>query len=102
VTLPQSVKVATDALRTEAGVWGQQSTQLGTVAAKVDGLRFGRLEAGVFQLIVSPYEQLTDQVHSRCQEGVTRMTEIADTLRQVATTYDQEELDNTHRLKNLR
>ena len=102
MTLPQSVKVATDALRTEAGVWDQQGAQMANVATKVDGLRFNRVEAGVFQLIVGPYGELVEQVHARCQEAVTRMKEIADTLRQVANTYDEEERNGSHRLRNLR
>jgi uncharacterized protein YukE len=102
MTLPLGVKVATDALRTEAGVWDQQSSQLDAIAKKVDDLRFNRLEAGVFQLIVGPYGELVNQLHSRAQEAVQRMKEIADTLRQVAKTYEAEELDGSHRLKNLR
>jgi hypothetical protein len=30
------------------------------------------------------------------------MTEIGNALRQTAATYEKEELDGTHRLKNLR
>ena len=99
---PQGFEVATDALRTEAGAWDQQSAQMGNIATKVDGLRFTRTEAGVFQLVVGPYNDVVDQVHGRCQEAVQRMKEIADTLRQVAKTYDEEERNGVHRLKNLR
>jgi hypothetical protein len=102
VTLPHGVQVATDALRTEAGVWDQQSAAMGRLATTMDGMRMNRLEAGVFQLIIGPYSTLVDQVNHRCQEGSGRMTEIADTLRQVARTYDQEELNDAHRLRNLR
>jgi len=102
MSLPLGVKVATDALRTEAGVWDQQSGQMDAIATKVDGLRFNRLEAGVFQLVVGPYGELVDQVYGRTHEAGQRMKEIADTLRQVAKTYETEELDGSHRLKNLR
>jgi uncharacterized protein YukE len=95
-------EVATDALRTEAGVWDQQSTQMGNIASKVDGVRFNNLEAGVFQLIVNPYGDVVTQVHDRCSEAVQRMKEIADTLRAVAKTYDEEERNGIHRMKNLR
>jgi hypothetical protein len=95
-------EVATDSLRTEAGVWDQQSTQMGNLASKVDGVRFDRFEAGVFQLIQGPYNDVVTQVHDRCTEAVQRMKEIADTLRAVAKTYDEEELKGIHRLKNLR
>jgi uncharacterized protein YukE len=102
MSLPLGVKVATDALRTEAGVWEQQSGQMESIATTVDDVRFNRLEAGVFQLVVGPYRELVDQVHGRTQEAVQRMKEIADTLRQVAKTYEAEELDGSHKLKNLR
>jgi hypothetical protein len=102
LTAPQGFEVATDSLRTEAGVWDQESAQMGNLATTVDGVRFNRLEAGVFQLIVGPYGELVDQVHGRCQEAVQRMKEIGDTLRQVAKIYDDEERNGIHRLKNLR
>jgi hypothetical protein len=102
VTAPQGFEVATDSLRTEAGVWDAQSAQMGTLAGKADAVRFNRLEAGVFQLIVGPYGDVVDQVHGRCKEAVDRMKEIATTLRQVAKTYDEEERTGVHRLMNLR
>jgi hypothetical protein len=102
MTLPTGVKVATDALRTEAGVWDQQSAQMGTLASTVDGLRFNRIQAGVFFPVVGAYGELVEQVHSRCLEAVPRMKEIADTLRQVGNTYDAEEINGAHRLRNLR
>jgi hypothetical protein len=100
MTLPQSVKVATDALRTEAGVWDQQSAQMGTIAGQAEDLRFSRLQAGVFQIVVGAYNDVVEQVHSRCQEAVTRMKEIADTLQQVAAVYEKEEIDGAHLIKN--
>jgi len=33
MALPPGVQVATEALRTEAGVWDQQSRQMGTIAS---------------------------------------------------------------------
>jgi hypothetical protein len=102
MTLPTGVKVATDTLRSEAGVWDRQSTQMGTVATTVDGLRFNRIQAGVFQLVVGSYGELVEQVHRHCLEAVPRMKEIADTLSQVANTYDAEEISGAHRLRNLR
>jgi len=102
VTAPQGFEVATDSLRTEATVWDQESAQMGKLATKVDGVRFNRLEAGVFQLIVTPYEEVVNQVQGRCKEAVDRMKEISTTLRQVAKTYDEEERNGIHRLTNLR
>jgi hypothetical protein len=59
------------------------------------------LQSGLFAPLVTDYDSVVDQVTSRCKEGQQRMTEIASTLRNVATTYDQEESAKEHGLKNL-
>lgn len=95
------IKVATNTLRTETGVWDQQSSSAGKIASQANNLRMDRFEAGVFQIIVSAYSSVVDQVTARSQEGQQRMADIANTLHQVANTYDQEEAENLHLLKNL-
>jgi hypothetical protein len=95
-------EVATDTLRKEAGVWDQQSKLITEIASQADQLRFTRIEAGIFQLIVTPYGEVVDAVTTRCKEGGVQMTDIATTLRQVATIYDEEERNGVHRLMNLR
>src|SRR5262245_47135819 len=99
MTIPAGVKVATDALRNEAGVWVQQGAQMAAIAAKVDDLRFKGVEAGVFLLIVDPYKEVVDQVHARTAEATPRMNEISDALRKVAATYEAEEISGAHQLK---
>ena len=103
MTVPsaEEVRVATDALRTEAGVWDDQSEQMSQIASKVQGMQLGRIEAGVFQLIVDPYNDVVTQVNSRSTEAVEAMTNIGNTLRQVATTYDEEDAAADHRNRNL-
>lgn len=98
---PQEVKVATSALRTEATEWDGQSAAIGGIAAKVGGMELGRVEAGLFQLVVSPYNEVVQAVQARCQEGQVAMPEIATTLRAVADTYDREDDNNAHRIRNL-
>lgn len=97
----QELQVAFDALRTEAGVWDQQSSQMGQVASKVQGMQLGRIEAGVFQLIVGPYNEVVQAVTARSNEAVQAMTSIGSTLRDIATVYEQEEAAGIHRLRNL-
>lgn len=97
----QEVIVATDALRTEAAEWDLQSTAIGDVGTKVSGMQLGRVEAGLFQLIVSPYNDVVDQVAARCAEGTVAMTDIAATLRAVATTYDNEDRSGAHRISGI-
>jgi Excreted virulence factor EspC, type VII ESX diderm len=97
----QEVAVATGTLRSEAGVWDHESGQLQAITTKAEGLRMNRLEAGIFQLMVSAYEKVVEQVQNRCGEGRQRMSEVASTLRQVADTYDREDRDREHAIRNL-
>ena len=93
--------VATASLRTEATVWGHQGEQIAAIAPKAEGLKMPRPEAGIFQLMVSAYDEVVDMVAGRCREGSQRMAEIASTLRHVADTYEDEERHNEHKFRNL-
>jgi hypothetical protein len=97
----QTVQAATNALRDEAKVWDDQSKTIGGIGPKVEGLRLNRIEAGLFQVIVTEYERAIGLIATRTGEGRQAMTNVADTLRAVADTYDQEEAAGTHRMKNL-
>jgi hypothetical protein len=82
------VDVATNTLRNEAAEWDTQSGQLGALASKTSGMEFSRLEAGIFQLMVGPYNTLVQLVTERCHEGATAMTDIGSALHAVADDYD--------------
>jgi hypothetical protein len=97
----EQVTVATDALRNEAREWDTQSTELSSLSTRVAGMEFGRLEAGLFQMMVGPYNDVIHAVAARTAEGATAMTEIATTLRNVADTYDAEDKAAMHRMKNI-
>jgi uncharacterized protein YukE len=103
MTTPSSgqVTVATQALRTEADLWDEQGHELQALLSKVNDLTFGRLEAGVFQAIVGPYNDVVHQVADRTREGVHTMGDISTTLRQVADVYDAEDAAGEHRLRGL-
>jgi hypothetical protein len=98
---PDEVTVATDVLRREATVWDDQSGKLARVSTDVAAMEFGRLEAGLFQLMVGPYNEVIDAVAARTREGATAMTEIGRTLRSVADTYDAEDKAGEHRIRNI-
>lgn len=97
----EQVTAATAALRHEARDWDDQSTAIAAIAAEVAGMEFGRIEAGLFQIIVSPYNDVVRTVADRCREGEAAMREVASTLRDVANTYEQEDLNNAHRIRDL-
>jgi Excreted virulence factor EspC, type VII ESX diderm len=98
---PDQVAVATAALRTEAKQWDEQSGAMAGLSATVAAMEFGRLEAGLFQLMVGPYNEVVHAVAARCAEASTAMTEIGGTLRSVADTYDAEDRAAEHRLRNV-
>src|SRR6266540_512897 len=97
----QTMQAATTALRDEAKVWDDQCKTMGDVRPKVEDLRLSRIEAGLFQVIVTEYEKAIDMLAIRTGEAQQAMTNVANTLRAVADTYDQEEAAGVHRMKHL-
>jgi hypothetical protein len=85
------VAVATNTLRSEAAEWETESGQMAALAAKVSGMEFSRLEAGIFQLMVGPYDTLVQLVAERCREATAAMTDIGTALHSVADAYDAED-----------
>jgi hypothetical protein len=81
------LRVVPDSLRRVARIWDQQATVIGSITPQVDAMSFGRLEAGVFQLIVSPYDAVVQSVAQRCAEGKTEMEKIASALLANAKNY---------------
>ena len=90
---PPGYTVHTKELRDEAAVWEAQSGQLKQVVEKADSLRMNRIQAGIFQLLVTSYGPVIEQVMARCREGQQRTEEIARALREVAAAYEKAEAD---------
>jgi hypothetical protein len=90
--------VATSLLRTEALQWDTESGRLAALAPRIGDMQFGRLEAGIFQLMVGPYDALVQLITERCREGVTATADIAAALRSVADTYDAQDEATAGRL----
>ena len=95
------IHVATDTLWTEAVTWQAHRDRMADLAQQAQALDAGRLEVGVFQLVLHDYQEVVRVVTERCTEGTQRMAEISQTLRQVADTYDAEEAKNDHMIRNL-
>ena len=81
------VQVVTGSLRQVAKIWDNQATAIGSITPQANALSFDRLEAGVFQLIVSPYDKVVQTVAQRCAEGQAEMQNIASALNTNATNY---------------
>lgn len=97
----EQVTVATNALRSEAGEWESQAAELRSISMFVSTKGMNRAEAGLFQMIVGPYNDVVAQVSNRCREACEAMTEVSATLRKVADVYDEEDRNNAHRIHNL-
>lgn len=103
MTRPTSdeVHVACEALRTEGRLWEDQSEKLRLLSGKTAELEYGRVEAGLFQIIVGPYNDVIDVVTARCAEGSIATGEIAGTLRRAADTYEAEDQAGAHQIKDV-
>jgi hypothetical protein len=94
---PYEIQVATSALRSEAGVWEEESTASGNLGQKVVGLEMTGLQAGLlFAPYNSGYSQVCDLMVTVLGQAKTTMSDIGTTLRTSAATYDKEEADNVH------
>lgn len=93
--------VGIQSLRDDAKIWDQQSSQMQQIVTQANGLRMDRLQAGIFQVYVSAYQEAVDQVVSRSGEGITAMHAVSTTLTGVADTYQQDEAANTHKFTDL-
>lgn len=91
--------VHSNELRNEVSIWETQSDDLGKIAKKVETLRTDRVSAGIFQVLVSSYGSVIDQISARCNEGQQRTEEIANALRRVASGYDKAESDGVELFK---
>jgi len=97
----QLFSVGVQALRDDANIWDQQGAQMQQIVDKVNGLRMDRLQAGIFQVYVSSYQDAVTQVIGRAGEGQTAMHAVSTTLTSVADTYQQDETANTHKFTDL-
>jgi hypothetical protein len=91
-------------LQQAAGIWDQEAAAVGSASARVGAMSLGRVEAGVFQIIVGPYDEVVAQVSARFEEGSRNMRGIASALELSAQELGQGEQANVtdiHRVHAL-
>src|SRR5215469_5836332 len=74
------LKFIASSLQQTAGIWDHEAAAAQSAAARVGGMSLSRLEAGVFQIIVGPYDEVVTQVSARFEEGSRNMRGIASAL----------------------
>lgn len=91
----KDLKVITDAIRTDVGVWDEQAKAIGEVSASIRGMHQNLTELGMFVPLFSSYNSVISHLASRCGEGKDEMSKIADELLRNAKAYDDQEVDTT-------
>jgi hypothetical protein len=81
---PAQLAAEINELHNDASKWDQQSAALSQIRSQAGALKFDRLEAGMFQVIVTEYNNVVTQVSARTAEGHDRTADVAAALRTVA------------------
>lgn len=97
----QEISFSIEGLRKHAQDWDKAAEAMGQIGTTVAGLDLNRVEAGLFQSLVNQVNSTRQKVQMLAKEAVTEMEKGGKALRQVATTYEQEEAKNMHKMKKL-
>ena len=97
----QSIVVAVETLRKAAKSWDDVHEHLNSAGKKADEQQMSRLQAGIFQIFWNGYQQAATYTRDRLNEGATEATKIGGVMRANADTYEAEERENEHALRNL-
>jgi hypothetical protein len=97
----QGYQVIASELDNAARIWDAQSSAVGSIAPKIEGMRLDHIDCGLFQLIVDPYDSVVDQVAGRCREGQTSMGDIASVLTTASADYKKAEQQNTSTVQGV-
>ncbi|MFE7742186.1 type VII secretion target [Nocardia sp. NPDC057455] len=96
-----AISVAVDQVRSAATNWDEAAAALQEAQKHTEKAKFEKLEAGIFALAYDKYKSAPDFVHERMKEGVAVFSEIAQTLRLVADTYQAEDEGHEHEIRDL-
>lgn len=91
----KDLKVITDAIRTDVGMWDEQAKSIGEVSASIKGMQNNLTELGIFAPIFLSYNSVIAHLSGRCDEGKVEMSKIADELVRNAKAYDDQEVDTS-------
>jgi hypothetical protein len=84
-------QVTTGALRTEAVRWSAAGARMTALTARLEALRFAG-DYGLLERHFAPsYQALIETLVARCSEADDRMSEIGQTLGQLANEYEAAE-----------
>ncbi|MFI7577779.1 hypothetical protein [Micromonospora sp. NPDC049497] len=93
-----------EALHTDAGRWYEMADQLEAAAEDAAGLVLSTFHfSGLGHLlgIDGLYEEFQQAVVALLRQGATNFESVGGALRAAAEGYQQDEVDNLHRLRNI-
>ncbi|MEV0078703.1 type VII secretion target [Nocardia neocaledoniensis] len=89
--MTENFKAATDRMRGAAAAWELAAWWLSDAAGQTASVSMTATEAGVFAPSLSKYSPAPGYVNARLAEGARACQDIANTLKNAASTYDQED-----------
>jgi hypothetical protein len=100
----EEVKVACEALRSDAKKWGTASDDMSTAASSAQNLVLGREQFGYAAEnhgLVAAYTTLQQRVATLLAGADTEFNKISSTLKQVADTYEREDAEGAHKFNQM-
>jgi hypothetical protein len=106
VTAPsgEQIAAAIDALRMDAGEWVEMADQMEAAANAAAGLGLGTFHfSGLGHLlgIDEIYQDLQETIITLLKQGSVNLDNVAAALKTAADSYEQEDQDAVHRLRNI-
>jgi hypothetical protein len=85
------LRVAIEALRSDAGIWRDQSTAMGGIVTKLGDVHFGVFERTSLWQYMSAYHDAWTFARDRATEAGQQFSAIGRTLDAIALKYEQDE-----------
>jgi hypothetical protein len=89
-------------MRAAAASWEAAGNHLRSASGMADGLKFTRIEAGIFQGAWDEYIKTAAYVVARLNEGAAEAASIGTVLRESADTYEREDGTRAQVLNGMR
>ncbi|TYB39755.1 hypothetical protein FXF50_05095 [Micromonospora sp. AP08] len=93
-----------EALRADSGTWFEMADALRSAASNAAGLGLGPFHfTGLGHLLGldAVYEDFQQAIVTLLEQGSANFEKVGGALRLAADAYEQDEIDNVHRLRNI-
>ncbi|GED98014.1 hypothetical protein [Gordonia crocea] len=98
---PDELWVAIAELKAAGPLWHDKSAMMTSLSHDATGLKWSGGGGWLFSDFLKAYNEAIDSVTTLSRQAAKEMTAIGETLQDAANTYEAEERNGVHRLKNL-